>query len=405
VEVREPTGDTALEPARGAALDPVTGLRERGRVATFDLARGLSVMFMIEVHVLWHWGAPDSWTTPIGTVISLLGGPTAMPAFMFLMGASLAFSRLSGFRALLFRGLWLFLLGYLLNVLRGFLPATIGLSIGFVTQDQINPFTPWWLLTTVDVHHMAGLSLVVIALLGLLARPGWAWLGLGVAVTLVAPLARGFHTGIPLLDGPLTPILGDAPNVYYAVLPWLVYPLTGGVFGAIIDRSTDRARVFRRAGLLGVALCVIAGVLFTLDPPTFDVATYWRQPPSFVVGVMGVVLIWLAACDLVVRHVRDNLAFRVIDGWSGRVIAMYFTHWLIVGWGIAIVGFRDQPLAVTLPLIVLVIAVTTWATQPRERLALLGWVHSPWAMLERRAARLAVAPAATLEPEVVSSSS
>ena len=93
--------------------DAITGAATRERVRAFDLARGLAIVFMIGVHVLWHWGAPDTWTSPIGQVISFLGGPTAAPVFMFLMGASLAFSSRTSFSSLAVRGLWLLWLGYL----------------------------------------------------------------------------------------------------------------------------------------------------------------------------------------------------------------------------------------------------------------------------------------------------
>jgi hypothetical protein len=38
--------------------------------------------------------------------------------------------------------------------------------------------------------------------------------------------------------------------------------------------------------------------------------------------------------------VRENRLFTFLYGWSGRVIAIYFAHWLVVGWGVGIVGFR-----------------------------------------------------------------
>ena len=66
----------------------VTGLVRRERIRAFDLAAGLAVFFMILVHVLWHWGRPETWTTPIGQTISYLAGPTAAPVFAFLLGAS-----------------------------------------------------------------------------------------------------------------------------------------------------------------------------------------------------------------------------------------------------------------------------------------------------------------------------
>jgi len=345
------------------------------RVRGFDLARGLAVLFMIGVHVLFHWGAPDTWTTPIGQAIGFLGGPTAAPVFMFLMGASLAFSSRSSFGSLVVRGLWLVWLGYLLNVLRGVIPAYLGLSTGVVTAEEIAPFTLPWLLTTVDVHHMAGLSLVAIAFLWLVVKPGWTWLVLAAAIVLAAPLVRGFTFGTPILDGPLTPVLSDAPNVYYAVLPWIAYPLAGGVFGSIMARATDRTRVFRLGALLGLGLCAAAVALFIASPPTFDIDTYWDEPPAFFIGILGLVLLWLAACDFVVRHVPANRAFTFLYGWSGAVIAIYFTHWLVVGWGVGITGFRSLGLEATLLGIVAAVIATHYLSRFAVGLETPRWLE------------------------------
>ena len=310
--------------------DAVTGLAKVERVRAFDLARGLAIVFMIGVHVLWHWGAPETWTTPIGQVISFLGGPTAAPVFMFLMGASLAFSSRTSFSSLAIRGLWLFWLGYLLNFLRGVIPAYLGLEARLVTPEQIASFTLPWLATTVDVHHMAGLSLIALAGLRVVTRrPGWVWVTLAAAVVLAGPFLRGLEFGTPLLDGPLTPVLGGAPNVYYAVIPWIAFPLVGAGYGAVMARAGDaraRIRVFRRGALLGAVLCAVGIGLFVVAPPSFDVNTYWRMPPPYFVAITGLVLVWLWACDLAVRHVRANRAFTFLYGWSANVIAVYFTR-------------------------------------------------------------------------------
>ena len=58
-----------------APVNAVTGIVGRERVRAFDLAAGLAVFFMILVHVLWHWGVPETWTTPIGEAISYAAGP------------------------------------------------------------------------------------------------------------------------------------------------------------------------------------------------------------------------------------------------------------------------------------------------------------------------------------------
>lgn len=353
----------AATSAAAVATDSVTGLAGRERVRAFDLARGLAVFFMILVHVLWHWGAPETWTTPIGQAISFLGGPTAAPTFMFLMGASLAFSSRSGFGSLAARGAWLVFLGYLLNVLRGVVPAEIGLRTGFITASQIAPFDAWWLLTTVDIHHMAGLSLIAIAALRVRSRPGRLWLALAVALALAAPWLRSLDFGTPLLDAPLSPILGTAPNVYYAVVPWLVYPLTGAVFGSIVARASNRPAVFRLAGLVGLGLCAAGAAFVAIERPGFDVATYWREPISLIVGISGIVLVWLAACDIVTRQAWLDRRLGIVYGWSARVIPMYFSHWIIVGWGIGVTGFRALPLPAVLVAMAAAVVITSYASR------------------------------------------
>ena len=123
----------------------------------------------------------------------LPGGPTAAPVFAFLMGASLGAAPRTSFATMAMRGLWLVFLGYVLNLFRGVIPASIGMASGFVTQEQIQPFTPWWLLTTVDLHHMVGLSLVLIAALRAWAGPGWVWIAIAAVVALDRPVAPDRH--------------------------------------------------------------------------------------------------------------------------------------------------------------------------------------------------------------------
>ena len=384
-------------PPGAADPDAVTGLVARERVRAFDLARGLAIVFMIGVHVLWHWGAPDTWPSPIGQVISFLGGPTAAPVFMFLMGASIAFSSRTSFRSLAVRGIWLVWLGYLLNVLRGVLPAWLGLSTGVVTADQIAPFTLPWLATTVDVHHMAGLSLIAIAALRVAARPSWTWVALAAAVVLAGPFLRGLEFGTPLLDAPLTPILSGAPNVYYAVVPWIAFPLLGGLYGAMMARARGleaRLRVFRLGALAGAVLMAVGVAMFAVAPPSFDVNTYWRMPPSYFVAITGLVLAWLWGCDLVVRHVRANRAFDFLYGWSANVIAIYFTHWVVLGWGVGGFVFRSQPLEGSLLGIVVAIVATSLLAPFAIGLETPRWLER----LARRPGAPSMGAAGHLEP-------
>jgi uncharacterized membrane protein len=362
-----------VEGPDSAPANAVTGIAGRERVRAFDLAAGLAVFFMILVHVLWHWGAPDTWTTPIGQAISYAAGPTATPVFMFLIGASLGAARRPSAGTLVARGLWLFALGYLLNLLRGVIPFTLGTATGVITEKQVAPYTAWWLGTTIDLHHVVGLSLIVIAVLRTRAQPDWLWLGIAGVLVLVAPWLRTVAFGTAVLDAPLTPFLGSAPNVYYAVVPWLAYPLAGAVFGSMIARSSDGTALFRRAAAIGAVLLVIGGTLIAVQRPTFDVYTYWRQPASFAVAIMGIILVWLAVCDLAARNRWIDRWLGFFYRWSDRVIAIYFTHWIIVGWGVGLVGFRALGLGPVLLAMAVAVVATSYLSRFAVKLETSWW--------------------------------
>ena len=131
-------------------------------------------------------------------------------------------------------------------------------------------------------------------------------------------------------------------------------------------------------------LCAVGGTWILVDPPGFDINTYWRQPAQMVVGIMGVVFVWAWLCEVVTRRVPANRAFDVVYGWSGRVIAMYFAHWLIVTWSIGLIGFRSLSLQAVLVGMGVAVALTAYVSRPRPRLAALAWVHAPWAAWAHR---------------------
>jgi uncharacterized membrane protein len=334
------------------------------RIRAFDLARGLAIVFMVMIHVLGHYGNEASWASPLGQVVIFLGGPTAAPVFMFLMGASLAFSRRASASGIARRGLWLLFLAYTLNVLRGVLPASLGLATGYVTEADISPYTPATLMTLVDIHQMAGLALLVIAALtALLVASGRLVLrvgliGLAVVVGLVSPSLWGTTTGLAPVDLGLALLWGTDWNVFFPLFPWIVYPLVGFAYGRTLVAQPDRRRFVRRMGLVGLAVAAAGVAIIAVLHPSIAVEDYWRQRPGVLLAILGVVLAWLALADVVVSRVRPNAVFDRLYGWSGRVTAMYCIHWILIGWGVGLVGHRDLELPAALVAMGIVLVLT-----------------------------------------------
>jgi len=130
------------------------------------------------------------------------------------------------------------------------------------------------------------------------------------------------------------------------------------------------------------------------------------------------VLIWLALCDVVTRRAWIDRRLGIVYGWSGRVIPMYFTHWILVGWGIGLVGFRD----LSLPAVLVAMAAAVIATSRLSHLA-VRLETTPWQLRDRfnirrsglpapgrhasgaTAPHRGHAPELSLEPEVASTES
>ena len=344
-------------------------LPAQGRIRAFDLARGLAVAFMVLVHVLFHFGSPAAWTSPAGAVLIFLGGPLAAPVFMFLMGTSLAFSRRSTARGIARRGLWLLGLAYSLNVMRGALPAWLGLSTGVVTPEQIAPYTVATLLGMVDIHQMAGLSLLAIAALAPVRRLPQAAIGLAVGVAVVAPGLWGRTTGWAPIDALLAPFWGADWNVFFPVFPWMAYPLAGLAYGTALVRAGDARAFVRRAGGLGLVLGIVglAGVLVV--SPFRGQADYWRPAPASVLAILGLAITWLAACEIAVARIRPNAAFELLYGWSSRVTSIYCVHWILIGWGVGLIGHSQLAPAVVPAAMVVILVLADRITRLHPRLA------------------------------------
>ena len=142
--------------------------------------------------------------------------------------------------------------------------------------------------------------------------------------------------------------------VSFPVFPWLVFPLVGMVLGDRLRNAADPKSGIRRAGLVGLALLVLGlGISFT--DPEWHFNDYYHARWGSMIFMVGFVLAWLAACDLVVRGMPDNPVFRFLAFCSKRVTAIYFLQWILINWAIAILGESSLGLAGA---VVLFLAVT-----------------------------------------------
>jgi hypothetical protein len=77
-----------------------------------------------------------------------------------------------------------------------------------------------------------------------------------------------------------------------------------------------------------------------------------------LLAIVGLVLAWLALADVVVDRLRPRAAVAVLGGWSTRVTSMYCIHWILIGWGVGLVGHRRLDLAAVVVAMLVVLVAT-----------------------------------------------
>lgn len=152
------------------------------RQAELDIARGLSVLFMVLIHTLQYSTQPSVEQSSMGTIIYFLGGVPAAPVFMFLLGVGIVYSKRADPTYLIKRGSIILLLGYVLNAMRDSMPA---LLFGWMNNDSELFASSVYYFFSVDILQFAGLALIFFGLVKKFTFNNYVVLFLGLYFSLV----------------------------------------------------------------------------------------------------------------------------------------------------------------------------------------------------------------------------
>jgi hypothetical protein len=315
------------------------------RVLAIDFGRGASVFVMMLVHTLVMYGRPDLQMSPgFGEPIQIAGRGTAM--FLVAMGFSFSLSRKSRAQTAR-RGAQLFALGYLMNALlflvpyfAHFMPESFVRIYGF--EPPMQPTQLGYLLLTADVLQLAGLSSLLMALFG-------AWLGrprvvlaLSLAVALLSAELRGYRPHISGLDYVCDLLWGAEYNVYFPLFPWFAVILYGVYLGKLYQSlACDAERLDDAMLRLGLPLALGGYLLCQIDPD-YHYRDFYHGGFGSTLASMGIAtLLFCLAHRLTPFFLRHRLG-AVLRLASERVTQLYVIQWVLLCWGMALVGFQEH---------------------------------------------------------------
>jgi len=273
----------------------------QNRRAYIDWMRGLSVLFMIEIHSFDSWTQVAERKTTAYFVADFCGG-LAAPMFLFLAGVSVAMAgasraRRTGDRRLAAwsvqkRGWEIFGLAFLFRLY------TYVLSIGATVRG----------IFKADILNIMGPSIAAAAYLwGRLSNRAvrMATFGaLAIAFTAVTPLVRTLTWPDAVAFGWY---IKPVPKMsVFTFFPWTGFVFAGALFGEILSAASTAAEEWRMnrwffvAGAVLMAGGYAGAYLPSLYPP--GVSNFWTTSPTYFFIKIGIMLMMMSAIYVYVQR-------------------------------------------------------------------------------------------------------
>jgi uncharacterized membrane protein len=325
----------------------------RERVVEIDIGRGLAVLLMVLVHTLWMYGSKETQSSSLlGHMVHFVGKGTA--AFLLAMGLSFTLARRGSLQGDLLRALLILGVGYGTNFLKFIVPISLfgtmpeSFIAAYGWRSPLGAAELRYLLLTGDILQMAGVSLLLIALLRHHVRSKWLVLSLAVLVLGLSRELSGLRPGMPVLDYVADLFVANHYHVYFPVLPWMSFILVGLAMGMDIrDRGFDHRPVFAAALPAGIA-CVALGGALCVGSSAYHWGSFFHLGPGGAVYLLGINLVLLHVIHRIVeRRKRRRGAAAAPGAWmklltysSARVTSLYVIQWTLIAWGMGVVGFQ-----------------------------------------------------------------
>ncbi|TFG04393.1 MAG: DUF1624 domain-containing protein [Promethearchaeota archaeon] len=314
------------------------------RLYHMDIARFFAIVFMVLSHVQLMYGSVEFMESNLGYFFDILAGPPAAPVFMVLMGFFALYTKKTQVKPGLKRGLIIFLVGLILNLVRIVIPYALGIKLGVFSYEGYGATfgeNILFFLFEVDILLFAGLAYGATILL-LHFRPKITLPITFFIIAIVSPFLWGIYTNNGAVDIVLDLIWGNRAHVAFPLFPWLCYPILGawiGMFimppnGATQDVSPENPQKSQKLGkrvfLVGLFLLILGLIIVLFD---FDgqIADYYHSGSGAVFLFSGFVILWLFLLLNIMRLLEGRIQ-PLIEYISINLTSIYCIHWVILGW-------------------------------------------------------------------------
>jgi hypothetical protein len=298
------------------------------------------------------YSRPDVWNTLPGRLLAFISEWHGAQIFMLLMGISFALKKDQSIESAFLKAFGLIGYAYALNILKFDLPHMFGwLPQSFLSELQIDKgwhgYVQMFLLG--DILQFAGIALMVLGIISRFRETEKIALWMSIGICFLSPLFWDATNNNAIINYTLQIIGGEPPRVFFPLLPWLVYPLLGLVFGRQLQRKEQWIGFdsFWIIGLGGMTLSAV--VKYWLHISGFS--SFYRTTALDTLIHVGFVLIALSVWHWISFHVKPNYLFKIFSYASKHITQIYLIQWPLIFWLLPIVGYQRSGFAGTIFLI------------------------------------------------------
>ena len=312
-----------------------------GRQVELDIAKALSIIFMIFLHTLM---VLPSFNADIGStynfiISNILGRPYAAPIFMFCMGVGVVYSRHSQWDVMIKRGVKLFLLGILVNIVEFFLPCYVcGTLLG---RWDVFPTAGGLLLFCVDILAFAGLAFILMGILKKLELSNKQLIIVAVVMSLIATFTRNIDFGVPVINLFFANFIGNKGGFgAFPLFHWFIFPIAGYIWGQYFMRANDKKEFFK----FWPILLIVALAYFLLSSQIWggvassDVHLYYFMTTLDAIFCIINAHAVIGLCYWIAKYLPDA----IIKGFSilsSNITNIYVVQWCLIPLGIIFITY------------------------------------------------------------------
>ncbi|WP_292009877.1 heparan-alpha-glucosaminide N-acetyltransferase domain-containing protein [Chryseobacterium sp.] len=342
---------------------------QKQRFIAIDIIKTIAVFIMILLHVLIMYGSESTIYNNFSKWLLFIIEGLGAPVFIFSMGASILLSGKKTANQILKRGAQLFVMGYILNLLK-FYPTIKILQVFpealFKETHRVNDTEGLiGFLLLGDILQFAAIAYIICSFIKpYILRAPYLGAILSVAIFIIAPLLYDIGSSNYLLNF----IYGKNFQVYFPLLPWIGFAFLGLLIGCQINISQHRnelPKLFLSLSFIGIILLFFGWRSINYSLTQYFSTDYYHRPGGVLMMYCGELLLLFSIAYFASQKLSYS-AILFLKFCSNNVTSIYIIQWILVCWGWYFFAYGSQPWNVIILIFLTISAITFGLTYFKE---------------------------------------